>query len=206
MEGRNYYAAQFSSKNAKNEQEARTLAFCNAAAIGVAKTMKKYNPEYLSKEDFEDAMSDAILNALLHVNDSTAGLSYADKCGMSSAIKACKDVTRHNSRFSRIDRMDDDGDWYQDSRICAEESEFLADSGIARIEDAEQQALNTAIFWKSLKEMSSTDQKIASMKAESASASEIANELGCSAGTASKRVFDMKSRFDKILSANGYVR
>lgn len=204
MEGRNYYAAQFSSKNAKSEQEMKTIAFCNAAAIGVAKTMNRFNPEYLSKEDFEDAMSDAILNALLHVNDSTTGLSYADKCGMSSAIKACKSVTRHNSRFSRIDRIDDDGDWYQDSQICTEESEDWADAGIAKAEEAREKELGANIVWECFKDLSAIDQLVVELKMQNTPYSEIASRVGCSEGAIQKRSSDIKKRFHASQERNGY--
>ena len=204
MEGRNYYASLFSDKAARNEKEKMDIAIGRAAAIGVVKALNKYKPGYLMKEDFEDAMSDAILNALLHIDDRTTGLSYADKCGLSSAIKTCTNVSRRNSVFSRIDRIDEDGEWYQDRRIAAEESDEMADFRYVQEDENTIGAMKRRILRECMALLSPEDKKIFRLRASNASSKEISDALGCSYGAAQKRVFDFKRRFDKMLHEKGY--
>lgn len=201
MEGRNYYAAQFSSKNAKNEQEMNAIAICNAAAIGVVKGLNKYMPSYLSKEDIEDAIIDAQINALERIDPNRiGGKSYANACGFSSAVKTCKAITRDNSRFSRLDICGEDGEWYQDSSISVKHGGYDTDAFEAERCKSEKDR----IIMESYLALSDKDRMVIEFRKNGASSTEIAAALGCSTGAALKRAHDIASRYDKLLKKNGY--
>jgi DNA-directed RNA polymerase specialized sigma24 family protein len=206
MEGRKFYATPFGTSTAKSEQERRMIAVCNAARIGTAKGMNKYHPTRLSKEDFEDAMSDAVLNSLLHVNDSTTGISYANKCGYSSALKACIDATKKAAMTTRVEESWNEEDGWNVSREVFKK-ELEENTMKIDLEAEEEQSI--AAFRESLIKtqimmLPKEDQIMIELRGLGLPFKEISNKMGCSIGSIQKRSYDCKKRFTKLLDSCGY--
>lgn len=204
MEERSFYAKKADITAARTDEERRLLSICNAAVIGTAKEFNRSRPGYISREDFEDAMSNAILNALTHIKDDGAGISYAGKCGLTSAIKMCEKKSRYNDKFSRMDILNSDGDWCQNSNAYNVSSEDYADYRITSQEENNSRRMKDAIIRKCYEELSASDRKLADMKNQGVPYEIIADNFNCSVGTIHKRSFDMKNRFDRLLKKNGY--
>lgn len=206
MEGRKYYATQLSAKTAKNEQERMMIAVCNAARIGTAIGMNKYHPTCLNKEDFEDAMSDAVLNALLHVNNSTTGLAYANKCGYTSALKACVATAKKATLTTAIEESWNEEDGWKDNReVLKKANEENAMAIELEAKEEESIASYRESMIKSLVMMlPGEDQIMIELRSLGLSFGEISNKMGCSLGTIQKRSHDCKKRFTKLLDSCGY--
>lgn len=207
MEGTKFYAATVPVSSGMNENEKRTIMICNAASIGVAKCLNRYNPDYLTMQDFEDAVLEAQISALTHINQSAStGLAYADACGRSSAIKKCKSITKQNSIFTPLEYCNGDGDWSINSTAqkCLDES--CADSRLTNKEEQVQKAIKDAIIRTCFERLSDTDRMVVILKEKKTPYKEIAKSVGCSTGAIQKRVSDIAKRFNKMLSQSGYYR
>lgn len=207
MEGLKFYAVSAPVSSGRNEEEKRKIMICNAAAIGVAKCLNKYNPGYLSVQDFEDAVLDAQISALTHINQSAStGLAYADACGRSSAIKKCRSITRQNNIFSPLEYGNSEGDWSIHSSAEKSLDESYADSRISLKEEQVLQTLRDALIRTCFERLSKTDRTVIILKEKKTPYKEIAKSVGCSTGAIQKRVSDIARRFDKMLSQSGYYR
>ena len=200
-----FYAITIPVSSGMNETEKKNVMICNAAAIGVAKCLNKYGPDYLTMQDFEDAVLEAQISALSHINQSTStGLAYADACGRSSAIKKCRSITRQNSIFSPLEYCNSEGDWSINSSAekCPDES--YADSRLSYQEEQALQTLRDALIRICFERLSDTDRTVIILKEKKTPYKEIAKSVGCSTGAIQKRVSDIARRFDKMLSQSGY--
>lgn len=207
MEGMKFYAVLAPISSAANENERKTIMICNAAAVSVAKCLNKYNPGFLTWQDFEDAVLDAQVAALTHIDCTANGsLSYAEACGRSSAIRKCKSVTRKNNLFSPLEYCGEDGEWSTNSKAASSLDEASADSSISFREEAELKVLKETLVRLCFNQLSTTDREIIILKEKKTPYKDIAESFGCNAGTIQKRVYDIAKRFDRILSQNGYYR
>ena len=202
-----FYAVPIPVSSGMSETEKRNVMICNAAAIGVAKCLNRYNPDYLTMQDFEDAVLEAQISALTHINQATStGLAYADACGRSSAIKKCRSITRQNSIFSPLEYYNSDGDWSVNSSAAKSLDEFCADSRLSYQEEQVLQTLRDALIRTCFERLSDTDRTVIILKEKKTPYKEIAKSVGCSTGAIQKRVSDIAKRFDKMLSQSGYYR
>lgn len=205
MEGMKFYAELAPVSSGRNEEERIIIKICNAAAVGVAKCLNIYCPAYLSWQDFEDAVADAQMTALAHINqEKGSGLAYADACGRSSAIKKCKSIKQQNGLFSPLDFLDFEGDWIYNTRAVNCPDENSADTCISDREDMAIQEAKNAIVRFCLEQLSDADRQVISLKEKKTPYKDIAKTLGCSTGAIQKRVYDITKRFDKALSQSGY--
>ena len=206
MEGRNFYATQFSATTAKNEQEERMIAVCNAARIGTAKGLNKYHPLRLKKEDFEDAMSDAVLNALLHVNDCTGGISYANKCGYSSALKACMVAAKKTAMTTRVEEnWNEEEGWRVNQEVFKKELEENAmKNDLEAKEEQSIAAFRESLIKSRIMMLPKEDQIMIELRGLGLPFKEISKKMGCSIGSIQKRSHDCKKRFTKLLDSCGY--
>ena len=206
MEGRKFYATQFSATTAKNEQEERMIAVCNAARIGTAKGMNKYHPPRLNKEDFEDAMSDAVLNALLHVKDCTSGISYANKCGYSSALKACMVAAKKATMTTRVEEnWNEEEGWRVNHEVFKKELEENAmKNDFEAKEEQSIAAFRESLIKSRIMMLPKEDQIMIELRGLGLPLKEISKKMGCSIGSIQKRSHDCKKRFTKLLDSCGY--
>ena len=206
MDGRKFYAIQFSATTAKNEQEIMMIAVCNAARIGTVKGLNKYHPTCLSKEDFEDAMSDAVLNALLHVNGSTNGILYANKCGYSSALRACMGATKKATMTTTVEESWNEEDGWRINREVLKkelEKDAMANDLEAK-EEQEIAAYRESIIKSRIMMLPKEDQIMIELRGLGLSFKEISNKMECSIGAIQKRSHDCKKRFTRLLNSCGY--
>lgn len=204
MENRKFYAHVASTDACNNETEKMMVRVSNAARISTAKNMNRYGSWYSTQEDFEDAASDASLSALTHVNLDGAAISYANACGLSSAVKASQRAEKFHTTTSRMDRMDEDGEWMAEGTSMRFASDSFADSDLFSGEESEDARIRWQILLDCIGELSETDQAMVMMMRSNCAYKEIASKLGCSEGAIQKRAYDIRKRMRKGMRSRGY--
>ena len=206
MEGKKFFAELIPVSSARNEEEKMQIRIFNAAAIGAVKQFNKMPTMGISEDDLYDTYMDAYVNTVTHVSSDSGALAYANCCGMTGAIKTRKDLFQKTNTISRVDRLNEDGEWEYSilSQVLA--SENRADAKILLKEtDAERERKNS-IIRECYLALSEEDRFIADHKVKKTPYKQIAAEMEKSEGAIQKRSHDLSVRFKRLLNENGYFQ
>ena len=195
------YVAPIDTMGAKNEEERQMAKIYNAARISAAKTAGQYDMG-ISREDIEDAGSDAALVALEKTTHKRGSVTYASRCGYTSAIKASERIGKESKNVVSLDWLcgwnGNAGSEDFEGREFSFTSDEWADAALLEEEELAEEEVKKERIWNSFYKLPENDKIFYRLVMEGKSDKQIAKIMGCTVDAIYKRRIDAKRRFKKF--------